>query len=138
MTIQDPITALVAFFEADTTVNTLTGGRIHGVESPVTEADNQPRKMLVFRSMGGIPQGYVDMSVPRIDFECYGETHFEAGRVWLAVQEALQDLARQIHSDTLLHLANQTAGPVQDRDLRTHWPMVWSSWHVWVGEESTA
>ncbi len=138
MTIPDPITALIAFFEADTAVNTLTGGRIHGVESPVTEADNQPRKMLVFRMMGGIPQGYVSLSVPRVDFECYGETPFQATRVWLAVLGALKKLARDVHNDTLLHLANQTAGPVQDRDLDTHWPFVWSSWHVWVGEISTA
>ena len=134
MTIQAPIAALVVFFEADTAVNTLTEGRIYGAASRVTEADNQPRKMLVFRRMGGIPQGYVDLSVPRVDFECYGETPFEAGTLWLAVQEALQNLSRDVHNNTLLHLANQTAGPVDDRNLETHWPFVWSSWNVWVGE----
>lgn len=134
MTITDPIAALIAFFEADTAVNTLTEGRIHSSESPVVEADSQPRKMLVFRRMGGIPQGYVDMSVPRVDFECYGATPYAANTLWLAVLEALKQLSRDVHNDTLLHLANQTAGPVDTRDIDTHWPLVWSSWNVWVGE----
>ena len=138
MTIQSPMVALVAFFEADSTVNTLTGGRIYGAESPVEEAINQPRYMLVFRWRGGIPQGYVALSVPRVDIECYGETPYQAQVLHLAVQDALQKLARKVHNNTLLHIGNQTAGPSQTRDFETHWPLVWSSWNIWVGEVSTA
>ena len=57
--------------------------------------------------MGGIPQGYVDMSVPRVDFECYVETPFQAQRVWLAVQEALQNLSRDVQVQCGYHLTTE-------------------------------
>jgi len=136
VTIQDPIAALIAFLEADAPIVALVGTRIYGAESRVTEADNQPRYMLVVRTTGGIAQGYVDMMVPRVDFECYGATPLQAFTLYLALHEALKNLSRDVHNSTLLHLANQTAGPAQTRDEDTHWPLVWSSWNVWVGEAS--
>jgi hypothetical protein len=135
VTIQNPMSALVVFLEADTAVNTLTGGRIYGGESPVDQANAQPRYMLVMRfAPGSIPEPDVDLFVPRVDFECYGETVLQALTLYLATHEALKNLSRKVHNSTLLHGAIRRAGPLQQRDPRTHWPFVWSSWHVWVGE----
>ncbi|KKN42558.1 hypothetical protein LCGC14_0712080 [marine sediment metagenome] len=139
MTIQDPIAALRTFLLADSAIAALAGTRIHGNESPVTEAGLQPRYMLVFRfAPGSIPEPDVPLFVPRIDFETYGETPYQAVTLYLALHDALKQLSRDVHNDTLLHGAIRQAGPLSQRDVNTHWPFVWSSWHVWVGEVSTA
>jgi len=139
VTIQDPIAALITFFESDTAVNTLTSGRIYGAESPFPEADNQARYMLVLRyAPGSIPEPDVDLFVPRVDFETYGATPLQAGTLYLALHEALKTLSRKVHNSTLLHGAIRRAGPLQQRDPNTHWPFIWSSWHVWVGEAAAS
>lgn len=137
MTIQNPLSALQAYLKADTDVAALAGARIYVAENPYDEAENQPRYKVVMWPTGGRPEHYVPLQPTRVDIECFGATQLQGYTLFLAVYEAMKTIAREDNSDTLLHVATQSAGPLTGRDETTHWPYTWSSWLVIAGEETT-
>jgi len=138
VTIQNPITALLTYLKADAGVSALAATRVFGAENPWDEAGSQPRYAVVVWPSGGRPEHYVPLQPVRVDIECYGATPFQGMTLYLAVCEAMKNAARENVSDTLIHTATQSGGPLTNRSPDTHWPYTWSSWLVRIGEETTA
>lgn len=139
----DPIEALVAYLRADPQVAALTAGRVYGAELPLQEAALMPRKALVVTAAGGGAVGpgarsYLAVGTVRMDVRCYGETQYEAMRVFRAVHGALKGLRRHPQGPMLLHAAYEEAGPLQTREPEVGWPLVLSVWEVLVAEMAIA
>lgn len=137
MTIQNPLTSLATYLKADPAVAALASTRVYVAETPWDEATNQPRYAVAIWPTGGRHEHYVPLQPIRVDIICYGATHLQGHTLFLAVYEAMKNIAREDNNDTLLHVATQSAGPLTERDPRTHWPYTWSSWLVTAGEETT-
>jgi len=138
VTIQNPITSLITYLKADSGVAALASTRVYGAEEPYNEATNQARYAVVIWPSGGRPEHYVALQPIRVDIECYGATQLQAHTLYLAVYEAMKNIAREDNSNCLLHTATQSGGPLTNRAPETHWPYTWSSWLVTAGEETTA
>jgi hypothetical protein len=134
--IADPIAAVVAMLKADAGVIAAASTRVYGGELPRAQSDDQPRKALVVKAVGGgsLDPGYQRWGDHRLDVIAYGETPHEAYELWRTAHAPLKDLARSKHAGTVLFWARPAGGPVAMRDADTDWPIVVSSWQVLASE----
>lgn len=130
--------ALVTFLSAQSFISTLVGTRVFGLELPATESKSMPRNAVVLKMSGG-PGGLGssdDRPITRIRFDVlnYGATPLDALSVQRATHCALKSINRNIESGTLLHSAEQSAGPVNLRDPQGNWPLVLETFFVLAAE----
>lgn len=124
--------ALIAYLKADTAVAGEVGTRVFVPELPQDQANSMPRRCVVIRPAGGPgrPGDYVRLTKFRIDVFNYGETANYALSVQRATHEALKNLDRDRHGDTLLHCADESSAPIWLRDPDGNWPLFLESWLV--------
>ncbi len=139
----DPVEALVVYLRADAEVAAMVVGRVYGAELPPQEAAQMPRKAVVVTAAGGGATGpgarsYLPLGTVRMDVRCYGETQYEAMKVWRAVHRALKRLGRQVQGQALVHAVYEEAGPLQTREPEVGWPLVLSVWEALVAEMAIA
>ncbi len=128
---QDPITALITYLQADSTISSLISTRVFGMELPKAEAVSMPRQCIVINGAGGIGDAsLVTTFRVRIDFFCYGETPFEAWKVYRTLHTVLEQMVREVSSSTMLYSALHSAGPFPARDQKTDWPVVVDTWLI--------
>lgn len=129
--IQDGLGALVTYLKAQSAIISLIGTRVYGLEMPKADAASNPRKTIVITNAGGIGKDSdMDVFKWRLDFKCYGETPFEAEKVWRTLRPELRDLDRNVTSSTTLYNATHSAGPFYFRDQPTEWPHIIDTWLV--------
>lgn len=136
--IPDIRAAVIALLKADATVAGVTGGgtgRVFGGKLPDAQVKFMSRNCVVvsWSGLGGGVNGarsYEELQCDRLDIKCYGSDANEAGRVYLAVKDALRLIKRRISRDTLLHDANQTGGPLDLLEQDVKWPLVLGVWDV--------
>lgn len=122
--IQDSVGAVAAYLQAQSAISTLLGTRVYGLEVPKADAVSMPRKCIVIKRAGGIGEASdLDVYQHRFDFNCYGETTYEADKVWRTLRTELRDLNRNVTSSTMIYNALHSAGPFSFRDQPTHWPV---------------
>ena len=121
--------------------NTL-GGRVFGLELPVSEAASMPRKAVVLRLSGGPGSNdYARIGRVRVDVWCYGQNFSQA----LEVQQLVQDALKHVKHDeqivstvgVLIHNCIEAGGPHNFRDPETDWPVIIQSWLVTASETVT-
>ena len=133
----DVIKALVDLMLADVPVAALVGTRVYGGEIPRTEASTTPRKLMILRYAGGAPNNdYVELTEPRVDMICYGETPQAADQVRRAGHDVMKTLTRKAQSSVLLHRANHSGGPIPFRDPDTEAPASMNSYDVLAAEQA--
>lgn len=129
--ISNTVVALVTYLAAQSGISDLVAARVYGTELPKDDSVSMARKAIVIKRAGGIGEdSQLDVFKHRLDFTCYGETPFEADRVWRAVRTELRDLTRTIVGTVILYNATHSAGPFSLRDQPTEWPMVVDTWLV--------
>lgn len=128
--------ALVGYLRDVPDVAALAGANVYPAELPADLAASMAQYAVVLNPLGGgRPASNAQAHDPRMDVTCYGETPKQARMLWLAVEQALQDLRRATYAGCLLHCATLLSGPIQIRHPETHWPMVWGSWQVTAGTQ---
>lgn len=137
--------ALIAYLTSDSTVNALVSGRIWGDEMPSSEAVSMPRKCVIINTVGQGGYGRESRSEIAIDrrmkdVRCYGETPYEAERLWNAVNLALKRLRRHLVTppsglgQVLLYSAVKVAGPTSRREPDSEWPIAFGTYNVMVAD----
>jgi hypothetical protein len=94
MTVEiDPLEAVIKLAIADSALDTITGGRIDNRHHYGQDSGDwaQNAKSLIIQPAGGLPQ--LDLPIQRLQLEarCYGDTYYEAGKVY----KKLADFTRQ-------------------------------------------
>lgn len=131
--------AIRAFLLANATVADLVGQRVYGNEIPDVEAALMPRKLILVLSAGGAylsqaNRSYMQVDARMKDVNCYGETPYEARKLWDAVNEALKGMRRHLRGDCLLYSAVKIGGPTSLREPDSKWPFTLSSYQVLAAE----
>jgi len=80
----DPLEAVIALARADSALSTAVGARIdnrhhYGQSGSDWTLD---AKSLVLNALSGVPQLYVNVQKPQIEARIYGDTFYDAGRVY--------------------------------------------------------
>ena len=137
--IQDGLGALVSYLKAQSAISALIGTRVYGLEVPKADATAMPRKCIVINNAGGIGQASdLDVYQWRLDFKCYGETAFEAVKVWRTLRTELRDLDKNVTDSTVLYNALHSAGPFSFQDQPTEWPVTLDTWLVKIQDTVVA
>lgn len=137
--------ALISYLLAQSEVAALVGTRVFGMELPDVEATSMPRKCVLINSAGAAVFGMAARSEIPLDsrtkdVRCYGETPYEASRVYNAVNLALKRLRRRLVTPpgglgaVLLYSATKIGGPAALREPETEWPVLFSSYNVLVAD----
>lgn len=127
----DTVGALVTYLAAQSAISSLLSARVYGLELPKADSDDMPRKAIVIKRAGGIGEdSELDVFMHRLDFRCYGETTFQADRVWRTLRTELRLLTKNVTGSVVLFSASHSAGPFSLRDQPTEWPMVVDTWLV--------
>lgn len=133
----DILGALVDLMLADVPVAALVGTRVYGGDIPRSEASSTPRKLMILRYAGGAANNdFVELTEPRVDMICYGETPQAADQVRRAGHDVMKTLNRQAQSNVLLHRANHSGGPIPFRDPDTDAPASMNSYDVLAAEQA--
>jgi len=140
--IQDLVGSLINILGSDSSVAALVGtqpnDRIYGLELDVDESANMPRKSIVLNLAGGEGRhDYSDYSVKRIDVFSYGETPFEANKLYRTVFSVMKHVKRENSSSVLVHRCSLESGGVFMRDPDTDWSLILSTWSVMYGDSTT-
>lgn len=136
----DPLSALIAYLKADSALTALVGARVFGAELDRRENASMPRACVVVSPAGG---GFIGLenqvyADSRVDVDCYGATPYAAWQVYLAAEEAMETLEREVYTDVLLHWAKPSARGSNGRTPDADWPIVLSSWQVLAGKVAAA
>lgn len=137
--------AIIAYLSADATVAALVSGRIWGDEMPPSEAVSMPRKCVIINTVGQGGYGRESRSEIAVDMRmkdvrCYGETPYEARRIYDAVNLALKRLRRHLVTppaglgQVLLYSAVKVAGPTSRREPDTEWPIAFGTYNFTVAD----
>lgn len=141
-TITNPFTALRSFLRADTSVNTITQGRVFAGEIPDSEVSKMPRESILLTGAGGgiapYSSSYIEISDQRMDMFCYGPTPVVAFNVYQALHGALKQMRRNVQGQTLLHWAILSGGAQTLRQEDTEWPLTLSTWQVLWSERAVS
>lgn len=132
----DPIAGIRAFLLADTSVDTITAGRVFGGELPRTENVDMPRTCIVLAPAGGgaFGRAFESYGDVRVDVICYGATKQEAWSVLIAARWAFKQMRRSVQNTVLLHWARESAGGTLGEDPETQWPTAVCSFQVLAAE----
>lgn len=138
----DVTVAVVALLKANVDVAALVGTRVFGAELPEGEAENMPRKCIVLQSaaggFGALMRTYSKTANSRIDMRCYGETPFEAMKLYRTAHPVLKHLRRTVQGDVLIHAITPSIEASSLREPETLWPLAWASYNVLAAEEAHA
>lgn len=114
---------LLTFLRAPSALRTLLGGNyVYWPELPDNRAGNL--KSVVFRSGGGFTYSTLRAQNVRVTFRCYGESAFEAMRVYRALYDRLHDQQNFIVGDVGFHGASEDVPGEPLEDPVTNWPFV--------------
>jgi hypothetical protein len=119
----DVPTALVVHLRDTSPLRTLLAGNyVYTPELPGTRAGNL--KSVVFKSTGGSTYATLRAQDMRFSFRCYGESDYEAWRVYRALYDRLHDRQNFIVGDVGFHgITEEVPGsPLEDPD--TGWNYV--------------
>jgi hypothetical protein len=121
----DVPTALVVFLREPSPLRTLLGGNyVYTPELPATRSGDT--KNVVFRVSGGTTEPMLRAQNLRVTFRCYGESHFEAHRVYRALYDRLHDRQNFIVGDVGFHGTIEEVPGAPLEDPATDWPFVFS------------
>ena len=141
MAIPNPITAIITFLKADSTLTALVGTKVFGAELPDTETENMPQLCVVIAPAGGGGPGAnsnLSFMSLRLDLKCYGTTPLTAWSVYLAVRDAMKGLEGSVKDTVLLYDASIEGGPINLRDADLDWPLVLGTFNLRVSETAVA
>lgn len=119
----DAHTALRTYLIAASPLRSLLGGNyVYWPELPSSRAGNL--KSVVFRGGGGFTYPTLRAQNVRVTFRCYGESSFEAMRVYRALYDRLHDQQNFIVGDVGFHGATEDVPgePLEDPD--TGWQFI--------------
>ena len=103
-------------------VQMMTAGRIYQVDLPSSIDAIMPIQTVLLRASGGAATRSKTQFVQnRIDVISYGQNHYESDALNNAVFEAMFKLDRHCYENFVLHGAETSGGPLQDRDMVTDW-----------------
>lgn len=119
---------------------TLCVNRIWGRPGvPPEQIEYMPRKCVSVTMAPGVSDAYIPLHRGTVDIDCYGETSYEAQRVYLAVKE---DLRRNLNNQVVVPggtaycYAIHEISPGTDMfDGDTNWARCFSSWRVQIYED---
>lgn len=127
----DVPTALVVHLRDTSPLRTLLGGNyVYTPELPSTRAGNL--KSVVFRITGGVTDPDLRAQDLRVTFRCYGESHYEATRVYRALYDRLHDRQNFIVGDVGFHGIVEEVPGAPLEDPATDWPYVFTVYSVRV------
>ena len=127
----DVPTALVVYLRDTSPLRTLLGGNyVYTPELPSSRAGNL--KSVVFRVTGGSTEPVLRTQRLRVSFRCYGESHFEAMRVYRALYDRLHDRQNFRQGDVGFHGIEEEVPGTQLEDPTTNWPFVFAVYSVTV------
>lgn len=135
----DAHSALRTHLIAASDLRTLLGGDyVYWPELPANLSDDMPRKAISFRFGGGASNQYLRAQRVRLTLRCWGESSYEAMRVYRALYDRLHDSQGFIVGDVGFHGVNESVPgePLEDPD--TGWPFVFAIYDVWVATVSVA
>jgi hypothetical protein len=126
---QDPIGAVISYLNSQPGIINLVESRVYGLELPKADAENMPQQSIVINPAGGIGQAsFIETFKIRLDFFCYGETPYDAWRVYLALHIVLKQMDRNVTASTLLLSFIHSAGPFPSRNTLAEWPVIIDTW----------
>lgn len=120
-------------------LRTLLGGdHVYWPELPASLSSSMPRKAISFRISGGATDPYLRAQRARLTLRCWGESAFEAMRVYRALYDRLHDSQNFIVGDVGFHGAFESVPgePLEDPD--TGWPFVFVVYDLWMATVSVA
>jgi len=117
----DVPTALVIHLRDTSPLRTLLGGNyVYTPELPETRAGNL--KSVVFETSGGLTYSPLRAQTLRVTFRCYGESHYEANRVYRALYDRLHDRQNFIVGDVGFYGTDEEVPGTPLEDPGTGWP----------------
>jgi hypothetical protein len=136
----DAHSALRTHLIAPSALRTLLGGDfVYWPEIPQNPPGlAMPGKAISFRISGGASSAYLRAQRARLTLRCWGESSYEAMRVYRALYDRLHDSQNFIVGDVGFHGAFESVPgePLQDPD--TGWPFIFAVYDLWVATVSVA
>lgn len=127
----DVPTALVVYLRDTSPLRTLlTGNFVYTPELPSNRAGDL--KSVVFRVSGGITEPYLRAQQLRVAFRCYGESHFEARKVYRALYDRLHDRQNFVIGDVGFHGVLEEVPGEEVEDPVTNWPFIFTVYSMRV------
>ncbi len=124
-------TALIVYLRAPSPLRTLLGGNyVYTPELPSSRAGDV--KSVVFKTTGGSTEPYLRAQDQRVAFRCYGESHYEAGRVYQALYDRLHSRQNLVVSGVGFHGFYEEVPGEALEDPGTNWPFVFTVYSVRV------
>lgn len=120
-------------------LKTLLGGdHVYWPELPASLSSSMPRKAVSFRFGGGSTDRYLHAQQARLAVRCWGESSYEAMRVYRALYDRLHDSTNFIVGGVGFHGAFESVPgePLEDPD--TGWPFVFAVYDLWAATVSVA
>ena len=136
----DAHSALRTHLIAASPLRTLLGGDfVYWPEIPANPPGlTMPDKAISFRISGGQSSPYLRFQRARLTVRCWGESSYEAMRVYRALYDRLHDSQNFIVGDVGFHGAFESVPgePLEDPD--TDWPFVFAVYDLWLATVSVA
>ena len=127
----DAQSALRTHLIAASPLRTLLGGNhVYWPELPSTRSGDT--KNVVFRISGGDTDPYLRAQDLRVTFRCYGESPFEAMRVYRALYDRLHATQNLIVGDVGFHGVDEDVPGAPMEDPVTDWPYVFAVYSIRV------
>lgn len=138
----DELVGIVGFLLADAGVAGLVSTRVYGAELPDSVAaavneDGMPPKCVLVQSVpftSSLARGNVSAGVTMKDLKCYGETSYEARRVYIACRDALKGMTRVKVAGVSLYAAVPGAS-ADMREPGSNWPLCFSTFELLAAEQ---
>jgi hypothetical protein len=89
-------------------------------------------KRVVFRFNGGLTSDGLRLQQARVNFRCYGESAFEAMRVYRALYDRLHDTQNFIVGDVGFHGVTEDVPGQPLQDPGTNWHYTFAVYTAWV------
>ena len=136
----DSHSALRTHLIAASDLRTLLGGDfVYWPEIPQNPPSlTMPDKAISFRIAGGTSSPYLRAQRARLTVRCWGESAYEAMRVYRALYDRLHDSQNFIVGDVGFHgvFESVPGEPLEDPD--TGWPFVFAVYDLWLATVSVA
>jgi len=140
LTTPSMVTVQLLLTGVSSVARTLCANRIWGRPGvPSEQIEHMPRKCVLVTMVSGISDAYVPLHRGTVDIDCYGETSYEAQRMYLAVKE---DLRRNLNTQVLVtggtaycYAIHEISPGTDAFEPEKHYPRVFSSWRVQIYED---